>query len=441
MLTSPCAGPFVAYEPDAGAGNGFTGIQTVHYENNSTALCSDVTASSTPIPIAFPGSVESVAFDSQLSDGVALMSDGSGNYHLVQAVFNASVGQLTPAGAPYDLSVTPSPAPTVSGAPVVSATPTVVPLITDASSIAINGVGSQAVALTLGPASTGLVALTSLAQAPAQFGNSVQYVGPGYTVKPGAGSRTTVAFSNATDGTVALVRGPSDLLAFAVTVVNAGYQFDVQAVDTTLGSGIALRGMGNVAIDPTTSARALVGGTTAGGGTTLTLVTGLPTKITKSSSISMPGNINSIAIDSTGATAYVATDVGLVVVGGVNTGVLAIKTPFHASSQNATANSFTYTDCNGNAAEMTYISSVRVSSGANYLVVLGRAPGTACAATGFTSSVVAVPFAPAAGTPATPASTPTANAAGSPSPSPYPTKFVENNVITPPSAADYFLVH
>jgi len=93
---------------------------------------------------------------------------------------------------------------------------------------------------------------------------------------------------------------------------------------------------------------------------------------------------------------------------------------------------------------MTYVASVRLSSYVDAtgligtLVALGQQPGTTCAS-GANDAVVAIPIVPTTGLTPSPAPSP------SPSPSttasPAVTQFTQNNVVAPPSAADYFLVH
>ncbi len=224
-------------------------------------------------------------------------------------------------GTPYDVSVAPSPAPSVCPN---------VPLIPDATSVTIIGTttqGSSPVALITGPSASAIVALTSLTNAPPQYGCAIPFSGSGYKINPPAYPRSIAHVSPDLNGSILLARGPSDLLVFAGTVVGSGYQYNAYADDTTLGSGATLRGLGNLAFDPADVSRVLVGGTSAGAGNALTLVTGLPNAINKSATLSLPGNINSIAIDGTGTYAYVATDVGLVVVNGVATGSLSIVRP------------------------------------------------------------------------------------------------------------------
>lgn len=433
-LASACANPDVAYEPDGGNGNGFHGVQTIQYANSDGNLCASNVASLPPA-VTFASSVGPLGFTPDLTGALALLQGPSGNYTLVQDVFGAAFGSITPVGTPYDVSVAPAPA--------ASASPTAVPLISDATSVTILGTtsqGSSPVGLLTGPAASAIVALTSLNNAPPQYGGAIPFAGANYAIQPPALPRSIVQVSS--DATVLLARGPSDLLVFSGTTVTTGYQYNAQADDTTLGSGATLRGFGNLAFDPRDPTRVVVGGTTSGAGNTLTLVTGLPTKIVKSSSVALPGNINSVVIDPSGTYAYVATDLGLVVVNGVAGGSLAVVRPGFEPGSAAGTNALPYTNCNAVPAVLTYVSAARISSDGRRLIVLGTQPGTACTS-GYNASVVAIPFNPASGsTPSpAPAASPTPTPPPGTTPVPNPSSFVQNNVIAPPSAADYFLVH
>jgi len=435
-LTAACANADVAYEPDGGNGNGFHGVQTVQYANSDGNLCtSNIT--SLPPAVRFASSVGPLAFTSDLTGALALLQNASGNYTLVQDVFGAPFGTITPVGTPYDVSVAPTAAPSTS--------PTTVPLISNATSVSILGTttqGTSPVGLVTGPGASAIVALTSLNNAPPQYGGAIPFSGSNYMIQPPTLPRSIVRVSPDVNGSILLARGPSDLLVFGGTIVSTGYQYNAQADDTTLGSNATLRGQGNLAFDPRDVSRVLLGGTSSGAGNVLTLITGLPTKIVKSSSTAVPGNINSITIDSSGTYAYVATDLGVVVVNGVASGTLSVVRPGFEPGSAAGTNALPYTNCNGVPGALTYASAARITSDGSRLVVLGTQPGTACAS-GYNASVVAIPFnsgsgsTPSPGPPASPTPTPPAGT----TPVPNPSSFVQNNVIAPPSAADYFLVH
>jgi len=444
-LSSPCASTVgIAYEPDGGNGGAFKGVQVTHFEDNSGNLCAATAApNATPPGVAFASAVGPLAFSNDLSDAVALLQNASGGFTLAQDVFGASVGALVPVGSAYNLAANPpTPAPNPSVTPNATPTPTNAPLLADAQSIAILGGSSAAVALTTGTAAAGspnaIVALTSLTNAPPQYGQAVPFSGASYTLRtiPNVPrSIVRVGLSSGSSGgfrIVALARGPQDLLAFNVTTVGTGYQFDATADDTTLGSNTTLRGSGALAFDPLDATRALLGGTSDGTGTLLTLVTGLPANITKASTLSLPGNIRGIAVSGNGAYGVVATDVGIVVVKGIDTGTLSLVAPFAANPAAASASAPTYRTCAGSTAGLTNVASVGVSADTKYLVALGTSAGVNCAS-GYNASIVAVPFNVATG--ATPSPAPTAPA------SPVPASFVQNNVIAPPAGADYFFVH
>jgi hypothetical protein len=440
-LQSPCASTLgVAYEPDGGNGNGFHGVQVSHFEDNGQHLCSAVLPASTPVGVAFAAPVGPLAFSLDNSDSVALLFDSAtGGYAFAQDVFGASVAQLVPVGAPYDLSVAPTPFPSASA--VATLTPAT---MKDATSISILDDGSLGVALVVSPNTSpqSIVALTSLLNAPPQFGNSLPYVGATNTLKnPSSTSFGNVVSSTDSTGVSnVLVRGTTDLIAIGVTGAANGYQFNITSEDPNLGSGVPLRGYGRMAINPSTSARALVGGTTSGAASTLTLVTGLPTTVTEQSKLSLPGTINSIAFTpSYGTYAVVGTTQGIVVVGGTNSNNIGILTPFGTG---ITAYQPMFTNCNGTRSRMTDVLSVGFSVDLKYLIALGVGEGVSCAS-GHNATLVAIPFEAAAGATPPPSSlaTPTPAPSGSPSPSPFPTFFQQNNMIAPPTNADYLYVH
>jgi hypothetical protein len=444
----------IAYEPDAGNGNGFNGVQVSHFEGNDEYTCAGVGPTATPMTVRFPSSVAALDFGSLGNDVVAIEENSSGAYSLIQDVFGGAVGVLVPVGTPYNAAI-PPPTPSASS----TATPIAAPLIPDLTSIAIINDNNNGVAIVAGPAASppALVAVTSLLNAPPVYGQSVPFQGANYTL-PNAPNlpRSIVRFSLAStnNGNTVLVRGPGDLLSFAVTLVGAGYQFDAKADDLTLGSDTQLGGKGNIAFDPADGTRALIGGNTAGQNNVLTLVTGLPTAINKTVSLALPtgANIHSIQIASNGQIAVVGTDLGIFVVNGVNSSVLTLVTPFAASPVAANANAIPYVTCNGVAAKMTTVYSVGLSIGSlptnsaqNYLVALGTSTGVSCPS-GNNASLVAIPWNPANGLlpSPTPVPSPTATpGAGQtptpPSPTP-PAIFVQNNMIAPPTGDDVLIV-
>ncbi len=438
-LQSPCASTLgVAYEPDGGNGNGFHGVQVTHFEDNAQHLCAAVLPQSTPGIVNFAAPVGPIAFSQDLTDSVALLFNGGTNgYSYAQDVFGASVAQLVPVGQVYNLSVAPTPQPSTSA----TLTPA---LIGDATSVSILGDATLGVALVVSPNTSpqSIVALTALQNAPPQYGNSVPYVGSTNTLtNPSSTSfGNVISTTDATGASSVLVRGRSDLLSVGVTTTASGYQFNIAAEDPNLGSDLPLRGYGAMAFSTVTSTRALVGGTTSGATNRLTLVTGLPNAVTETSTVTLPGTINSIAYTPTyGTYAVVGTSAGIVVVSGTNSTTLSLLTPF---GPGITAYRPTFTNCNGTRSTMTNIQSVGFSIDLQYLVVLGVGDGVSCPS-GRNATIIAIPFQAAAGATPAPSSlpTPTAAPSGSPSPSPFPTFFQQNNVIAPPTNADYLYVH
>ncbi len=438
----------IAYEPDGGNGGSLTGIQYTHFEDNNQSLCASANTPTTPMVVNFSSSVGGLGFAADASDAVALLKNTSGGYTLAQDIFGTTVGSLTPVGAPYDLSVEPTAIPTgTTASPSATGTPANAPLISDAQSVSILGGSSSAVALTLGVPATGatpaIVALTSLTNAPPQYGDAVPFTGSSYTLTNAPNYfRNIVKVATDTSGnTVALVRGPQDLLSFSISVVATGYQFNLKAEDATLGSYSTLRGSGAIAFDPANSGRALIGGmSTAGTGNMLTLVTGLPNAINKTATIALPNatTITSIAIATTGIYALVGTDVGIFSIDGVNSTTLTIVTPFAASSLSSSASAPAYTTCTGAASTMTNIASIGISSDQKYLVALGSGAGVTCPS-GYNDAIVAVPYNPSNGTTPSPAPSPTASAGVTPSAA--PTGFTQNNIVAPPTGADLLYVH
>jgi len=445
-LESPCASSLgVAYEPDGGNGNGLDGIQVVHFEDDSRNLCGAVTPKSTAAAIRLDDPVGPLALSQDGTDAIALLFNSATNgFSLAQDIFGANVGSLVPAGTAYNLSLPPTPVPAVSGSPtpVPASTPTAA-VLDDASSITIIGEGTLGVGLVVGPNATpqAIIGLTSIGNAPPQYGSSVPFIGSTNTLThPFGTSFTSIrSITDSANVTNVLVRGTNDLIAIGVTGVASGYQFNIESEDKNLGSNVVLRGYGHMALNPADSSRALVGGTSAGNANQLTLVTGLPTSITESSTLQMPGAINSIVFGPFGTYAAIGTTAGIVIVGGTTGNTLGEVKAFGPT---VTGYAPTFTNCNGTTSTLTNVASVGFSADENYLVALGTASGVSCAS-GYNATLVAVHF--NSGTGATPAPntlpTPTAAPSGSPSPSPIPTFFQQNNIIPPPANADYLYVH
>jgi hypothetical protein len=448
-LQSPCASSLgIAYEPDGGNGNGFNGIQVTHFEDDNEHLCSALTPASVPAAIRLDSSASSLAVAQDESVAIALLFNASsGGYAYAQDIFGAEIGQLVPAGSPYDLALPPTPVPLSSPPATPTPTPAAAALITNGSSTTILGdatTGGAGVALVVSPNTSpqGIVAMTSLMNSPPQYGEYVPFSAPTYTLKHPVGTSfdNIRALTDTSNANLILVRGLNDLIAVGVTIAGSGYQLDVKSEDTKLGSYQPLLGYGRMAIDPAAVSHALIGGTTAGNTNVLTLVTGLPTTITESSTLALSGAINSIAYTPTyGTYAAIGTTAGIVIVGGTDGSTLSVLHPF---GPDITTYTPTFTNCNGTKSVLTNIASVAFSADLKYLVALGTGSGVSCAS-GYNATIVAIPFLAASG--ATPApsalATPTANPTGSPSPSPEPKFFQQNNVIPPPANADFLFVH
>jgi len=301
--------------------------------------------------------------------------------------------------------------------------------------------------------------------APPAYGLAAPFSGPTYTLQnPTPFARTIVRVSsgaadiNSVSTSIALVRGQSDLLSFGITLVGSGYQLNLEAQNTSLGTGTSLpplRGKGNIAFDPSVVTRALLGGTSTGNQNVLTLIDGLPSAITViGTPLKLPtgANIHSIQIASNGQYAVVGTDLGIFVVNGVNGTALTLVSPFSPSPLSAEASAPSYTNCNGATSRLTTIYSIGLSEGSipnepleDYLVALGTGTGISCPS-GNNAALVALPFNPSVGTTPgpTPVPSPTATpspgtTAAPPSPSP-PAIFVQNNMIAPPAGSDVLVV-
>jgi len=464
---SPCTLTLgFAYEPDGGNGNGFDGVQVVHFEDNDEDLCG-TNASAQPTTVKFPSSVGPIAFSSDLLAGIALLGT-PGQYTLAQDIFGGAVASLVPASGVYAINTAPPPAapvPLASGeAPSPSPSPYAGPIIPNGTSIGVVESldnPNSALALVAGPgaAPPGLLAVDELTNAPPANANFVPFVASTYTFKGTLVEPFSIisVFPNQISGNfppVALIRGPSDLAVIGISVVGAGYQFDIEADNTSLGYGTggALSGRGDVALDPDDSTRALIGGTTAGGLNSVELVTGLPTALNVSGTPLSIGTatttINSIAIANDGTYAVVGTNQGIVVLSGVGGSALSIVKPFAPIGGSTVFSGLSYPNCAGGGATSTLsdiysvglsASNVPGSTTAYYLVALGTSSPPSNCASGYNASLVAVPFDTTTGALASPGPTPSPSASSSPAVS--PTQFTQNNVIAPPTGADYLIVH
>jgi hypothetical protein len=425
----------IAYEPDGGAAS-FAGVQAAHFEDFNTNLCATVGPTATPPSVAFQSHVGPVGLAVDGSVALGLLENASGGYTLVQDILGISGGSLVPAAQPYDVSMYPSPSPSASP----TALPSPLPVLSDAYSVAIMGALSGTtvtapIGVIVGPSFPGLIAVTSVAFPPPIFGSDVLFTGTSSTL-PHANIRISY------DGTAALVRGPGDLVAYQITITGSGnYAFGQTVDDTTLGTfGVTLRGNGDMAFDPADSTRAVVAGTTGSAGY-LTLVTGLPTAITKAQ-IALPagsGTPHSVIVSPNGEYAIVGTDTGLVVAQGVNGSSLTFVASFAPGAPSiADVSSPTFVGCDGNTHYLTNVASVGYSIDARYLIALGQGAGVSCPS-GANASLLALPFNETTGS--TPSPIPTAAPAAGVTPSPNPTLFTQNDIYPPPANGDFLFVH
>jgi hypothetical protein len=313
------------------------------------------------------------------------------------------------------------------------------PVLADAYSVSILGSSSSAVALTTGTGATGIIALTSLVNAPPQYGGFVPFYGPAIGTPPPY-PRGNIAVSR--DSTVVVVRGTNDLISYGISLVATGYQFKVFAEDDTLGYGgtTLQRGQGIMAFDPEDSGRLLLGRTPLAN--QVTLVTTLPKTITHQSSITLPSPPLSIAVTPNGEYAAVGTALGFFIIKGVNLTGLTLLPAYLSTPASEGANSPAYVACDGKTHNLQNITSIGFTTDTHFIVLLGSAPGLSCP-NGYNSSVVALPFNETTGTKPTPSptSTVTAGPSATPTPTPEPTQFTQNEIITPPTGSDLMVTH
>ena len=166
----------VAFIPDGGGGT-FRGVQAVHFEDTTTNLCGSVQI----VNIPFVGAVGAMGFASDATTGLAAVStNGGATFTQVQDIFGINTSALIPVGSTYDVTLTPTPAPSTTP------TPSGPVVLSDVNSISILGSSTTSVGMIGGPG-TGVLALTGLANAPPRFGGFVPFQGG--TPAPGAGNR------------------------------------------------------------------------------------------------------------------------------------------------------------------------------------------------------------------------------------------------------------
>jgi hypothetical protein len=428
----------IAYLPDAGNGGTFQGVQVVHFEDINGNLLGGPQG----INIRFAGAVGVIGFTVDASDAVAAISaTGGPPYNLAQDVFGSSIGSLVPVGEPYIMSNPPPTAPPTTGpTPKPTATPLVPTVVPDAYTMALLGTGTVGLGLTTGSGAGGILGISSLTNAPPQFGGFVPFSGG--TISPPNFPRTNIIVSP--NGAYALARGPADLIVLSITDVASGFQLNIIQYSESLGyNSNPLRGNGVMDISQADPGRALIGQVPGPQG--IQLITGLPTAINYGETRTLPSKPHSIAISPAGIFAVVGTDSGFFVIGGIGSGALTVEPPFAASPTSGTANSPPYIACDGNTHYLQNITGVGFAANGKYLVLLGTAPGLSCPM-GYNSTIMVLPFnqstgaTPTPGPTATPVPTPAPGVTATPTASPVPTKFVENGIITQPSDSALMVV-
>jgi hypothetical protein len=188
-----------------------------------------------------------------------------------------------------------------------------------------------------------------------------------------------------------------------------------------------------MAFSPTDPTRAIIA--QAPGVNDVTLVTGLPTKITRTATITLPSRPHSVAIATGGTMAVVGADNGYYVIGGINTTAPTLLVPtspgiYGPTGTASTTNTPSYVGADGATHNLTNITSVAFSGDGKYLVLLGSlTPNSTGGGTGGT--VVALPFNQTAGA----AATPTPSATTTP-----PQSFTQNNFYAPAVDQDLLVV-
>ena len=314
------------------------------------------------------------------------------------------------------------------------------PVVPDAYSIALLGTGATGEALVTGAGAAGILGVTSLTNAPPQYGGFIPFVGG--TINPPLYPRTNIVI--ASDTTYALVRGPLDLLVVSVTPSASGYHLQITQYSSALGYGASasLRGDGAMAVSQEDTGRALFA--LPGGSNAIELVTGLPKNVTMTASLPLPSRPHAVAITTSGAFAVVGADAGFYIISGIGSGQLMINAPFAPSPTSGMANSPAYVACDGSTRYLQNITSVAFASN-KYIVLYGTSPGVSCPS-GLNSSIVVLPFNPATGSTPTPEPTPSPSpkppqgVTPSPTASPMPTQFTQNGVVTLPSDSSLMVV-
>jgi hypothetical protein len=388
----PSSTPFpstagVAYIPDGGNG-GSPGLTVAHFEQFSGQFFHYP-----PQLVNFASSVRSYALASDASVGLAVLRGGAGpgaGYALLQGVLGTSIANPFPGGPPYDTSVQPTAAPSSTPPPPGAVIP-------DVTSATLLLTGTSAVGLAMGPAATGILGVNQPANQTPTFNGFVGYTCGNTTISPSSG-RANIAVSpaaNATNGVFsALVRGPGDLVSFSVTpnfgIAPPVYVFCVTSHDTALGTHGTLLGRGAMAFSPTDSRRAVVA-QSGSAANTVTLITGLPTAITKAPAVALSGGkrASSVAISPGGSFAVIGADSGMYVVSGV---ALSSLTPVPQGSPASTGPYHpSYVGSDGMSHPLQNVTSVGFSLDGSYVATLASttpdSPGG-----GTNASLVVLPF-------------------------------------------------
>ncbi len=420
--TSPSAGPTstpaasvqgVVYLPDAGNGAppGLTiarflasngGYYHYYLEN-----------------VNFGASVKSFSIASDSSVALAVTkSPTTGVYSYLQGVLGMAQANPIPGGPIYDTSILPTAAPSASPPPNNA----VIPYDTSTTILQTSG---NAVGLSMGPDGQGILGVNQLNQQALHFNGFIGYScnGNNFTPVTGRNNILVSAGANGSGNYSVLVRGPNDLVTFAVTpnfnVSPPIYVFCVAKQDTTLGTYGGIEGRGAMTLSPADSTRAILAQTNTSGNT-ITLVTGLPGNITKAAPITLSGasRANSVSIQSAGNYAVVGADSGLYVVSGIRTGKLAPVPQGSPAIESAYAPYYKGGD--GANHRLQNVTSVGFTSDGGYIAALAsttpKSPGG-----GTTASIILLPFDATNGVISAPV-------------------LVDNNVVTPAYTQDYMVV-
>jgi len=427
----------VAYVPDAGLSPVFHGIWVIHFEDNASNLLPSPPRMALPSGVSYPGPIGPMAASADSTVLLTAMSTVSTGvpFTLAQVAFGYNNGAIIPASVPYN-AASPQAQPTPTSAGVPTATPFAPAVVPDITGVGVIGNGAGTVGMLVGPAASGIVGVSSLTQLPPQPGGFVPYMGA--TPQPATNIHQNIAVPNAvipsTNTAVLLVRGPSDLLAILITQIASGYQFQIQAVDTTLGNGAApRRGRGAFAIGLSDTTTGIVVG--APSANAVTYISGLPSSIgySGSNTVMLNSTPHTMALYPTGSFAVVGTDDGFYVISGTASGALKVQQAYLPGNSTTGANSPAFMGCDGQQHFLKNVSSIGISSDGRYVAALGTTSGVNCLG-GANSSVVVVPFVDTAnGTPA-PSPTP------SPGTTSPPSIFVQNNIPSQDINTDYMLV-